>query len=325
MVNVAETINELKRRQELVGKIVKLRVRSDGYVQSSKRSGHSSNKQRSASAAYDLTTPSSSSSLTGTVSKKFRRQSNKVKSVFATRTDLPPASDSAFDAVVASMEARQRAIHNFVLDAKAWSKAVRTMLLSLLQFSMVWTQVYAPLPGEPPEQSQSGRTIEYFARNVVKSCIEGPWNDLDNEIKNKISPKVSELLDLFRNPRAVIAKRNSKLADCNLPSSVKGDKVLRESAAAYHALNAQLLAELPAFLHAVETFFTAIVGRFIALQTAFQRVMCEKWSQYALQCCTQLGALGQPANSNLSAWWTIHKPVVDQLDSLKILAAGKSG
>ena len=57
-----------------------------------------------------------------------------------------------------------------------------------------------------------------------------------------------------RHTEALSVERNQKLADCQLPASVKTEKLLHESAAAYHALNAQLLAELPAFLHAVETF-----------------------------------------------------------------------
>ena len=49
-------------------------------------------------------------------------------------------------------------------------------------------------------------------------------------------------------------ERAQKLADCQQPPSVKQEKLAKESAAAYHALNAQLLEELPIFLHAVGTF-----------------------------------------------------------------------
>ena len=49
-------------------------------------------------------------------------------------------------------------------------------------------------------------------------------------------------------------ERNQKLAECQLPTSVKQDKGGRESAAAYHALNTQLIDELPAFIRGIEAF-----------------------------------------------------------------------
>ena len=54
-------------------------------------------------------------------------------------------------------------------------------------------------------------------------------------------------------------ERNQKLAECQLPTSVKQDKGGRESAAAYHALNIQLIDELPAFIRGIEAFVSILL------------------------------------------------------------------
>ena len=173
LIKVAETINELKRRQEIVGQIVKPRNRSDGYGSfSSRKSSTSSQKVRSVSGEAQ-----SPSSLSESVARKFRRHSSKLKSTFAW-PQPPPPFDASFDALIVTMEKRQKAIYSFILEAKAWSKAVRFSLVCLLQLSLEWKNVYAPFVGAPNEETRSGRTVEYFATSVVKSTLEGPWHEL---------------------------------------------------------------------------------------------------------------------------------------------------
>lgn len=202
MLKVAEDINELKRRQELVGRIVKPRVKSDSHSAVRRGSGGAS-KGRSASS--ELTSSKSSRSLTS----RFKRTSSAKM-----RTDPPPARDPAFDALLAQLDAKHKAIYTFLPEAKAWAKAVRAMIVALLQLTLVWKGVVLAMPGEEGNDGRSSRTIDYFASMVVKPIIEGPWHDLDQEIRGPLAQRVSQLLDLFRNPRAVIASR------CFLPNSV---------------------------------------------------------------------------------------------------------
>lgn len=42
-----------------------------------------------------------------------------------------------------------------------------------------------------------------------------------------------------------------------MPTSVKQEKLAKDSAVAYHALNGQLLDELPVFMRALETFVSS--------------------------------------------------------------------
>lgn len=67
--------------------------------------------------------------------------------------------------------------------------------------------------------------------------------------------------------------------------------------------------------------FSGILARFVALQTALQRVIADSWLEYAHQTCNQLGTLDQSSNATLTSWWRLHKPVVEQFDTLKILAS----
>jgi hypothetical protein len=259
ILKVAEDINELKRRQEMVSRIVRPRVRSDSYT-GLRRGSSGTAKARSSSG--EITGSKSSRSLTS----RFKRQSSVKIS-----TEPPPATDPTFNALLAKLDAKHKAIYTFLPEAKAWVKAVRAMTVTLLQLSLVWKTVVMAMPGEEKNDGRSARTIDYFAAMVVKPVIEGPWHDLDQEIRGPLSERVSQLLDLFRNPRAVIAsmyisicvtvmlltssqERNQKLADCQLPASVKQEKVAKESAVAYHALNGQLIDELPAFMSGVDTF-----------------------------------------------------------------------
>ena len=67
--------------------------------------------------------------------------------------------------------------------------------------------------------------------------------------------------------------------------------------------------------------FSGIIARFVALQTALQRVIADSWLEYAHKTCNQLGELDQSSNTTLTHWWRLHKPIVEQLDTLKILAS----
>ena len=51
--------------------------------------------------------------------------------------------------------------------------------------------------------------------------------------------------------------------------------------------------------------------------------MSEKWLAYAAQTCSQLGALGQDSNAITATWYQVHRPIIQQFDSLQILASDK--
>ncbi|KAK9899428.1 hypothetical protein P389DRAFT_168401 [Cystobasidium minutum MCA 4210] len=314
MLEVAESINEMKRRHEIVTSLVKKKPRSGLY---------GSTRRGSEKAAPSATKTPSGSSFTSSLSRRFKRSS---------RVGLPdggaaaavPEADADFEALLVQLETKHKLIQNFVTDSKSWSKAVRSAMVVLLQLTLAWKNV-SSLGGmdDIDDAAQSSRVKDRFAVSVVRSTIEEQWRDMDQEIRKTLIPRATQLLELFTSPRTAIATRYYRYNESRSKASSKDYSLMKEHASAYHALNAQLKEELPVFMQGIDKIFTAMLQRFVSLQAAFNERMAEAWTEYIESCCTQLGPPDQKSNDSVSRWWQMHADLAQQLDPLSILAADK--
>lgn len=261
MLKVAENINEMKRRHEIVGKLIKRKARPGLY---------GSTRRGSDKAVQQAKKTPSGSSFTSSLSKKFKRCS-RIGLPDASATATVPEPDEEFENLLIQLETKHRVIQSFILDTKSWSKSIRAAMVSLLQLSLAWKNL-SSLSGQDNsnEAGQSSRTIDHFAVSVVRSTVEDQWRDMDQEIRKTLIPRAAQVLELFSSPRSAIA---SEHGNCNndkaeadqrfaaryyrynesrSKAAAKDHALLKEHATAYYALNAQLKEELPVFLGGVE-------------------------------------------------------------------------
>lgn len=199
MLKVAESINEMKRRHEIVTKLIKRKARSGLY---------GNTRRGSDKAVPSATKTPSGGSFTSSLSRKFKRSSRIGISEGLGNAGVPEP-DEDFESLLVQLETKHRVIQSFVLDSKSWSKSVKTAMVALLQLSLAWKNI-SSLDGqdETEQATQSSRTIEYFAVSVVRATIEDQWRDMDQEIRKILIPKATQLLELFSGPRSAIASKS---------------------------------------------------------------------------------------------------------------------
>lgn len=199
ILEVAESINEMKRRHEIVSKLIKKKARPGLY---------GSTRRGSDKSVPSASKTPSGSSFTSSLSRKFKRSS---------RIGLPdngldsavPDVDNDFEDLLKQLETKHRIIQSFILDSKSWSKSVRAAMVALLQLTLVWKNVSVLAGSDATEEAtRSSRTIDHFAVTVVRSTIEDQWRDMDQEIRKALVPRATQLLELFTSPRTAIASEH---------------------------------------------------------------------------------------------------------------------
>ncbi|KAH8930473.1 hypothetical protein BT69DRAFT_680521 [Atractiella rhizophila] len=265
---VAEYINEVKRRQEIVTRIVNKK---------DSRGKHSRSAGTGSSGGFN-------------VSKRIFRSGAKIKERMG-MMELPP--HETFDLLLDKFQADQEAVLRFLTETKNWSRSLLTSLHCQLDLLRSWQTVYAPFEGEAQVQGGGADVIANFVI-IIQYIIEGPWKRLNNVIRTTLNDRCENLLNCFDNPRSVIDKRNRKLLDHSryLQLKTKSDKNIDEQlvqdSKTYEALTAQLMDELPRFFGCVAKYFDAILQIFAAAQAVFFRESMQDLAAFAAHHCTIL-------------------------------------
>lgn len=195
ILKVAEGINEMKRRHEIVTKLIKRKARPGLY----------GNTRRGSEKGQQPVKAPSSGSFTASLSRRFKR-SSRIGLPDTSATVSVPEPDEDFEALLVLLESKHHRIQSFILDSKSWSKSVRTAMVSLLHVSLAWQNLSSLSEHDDTQEgSQSARTIGHFAASVVRPAVEDQWRDMDQEIRKVLVPKASQLLELFSSPRSAIA------------------------------------------------------------------------------------------------------------------------
>ncbi|GAA5923126.1 uncharacterized protein JCM15063_003542 [Sporobolomyces koalae] len=287
MLVVADAINESKKRSETVGRIV-----------SKDKNSHRRDSSKSIS------------SMGTTMTKKLLRTSQKAKGIFGAYDN---GGDEIFDTLVALVESTRAGVVRFSNEMRDWSRSTRSALEAQVTLVEGWIDLYAPLGSEKPVEGGPHHRLCIFLDEVLIPTIEGPWRELDHEVRRSLIVKTDHLLSLFDNPRQVIEKRNDKLLDHHrylskkLPSDRKGSED-------FIILSTQLLEELPRFLGSVSRYFNIIVTHFAGTQAAYHESLQQRWSDFSEQWIA--GSPRATLADSVQHHTAAHQPMTQLMDSL---------
>ncbi|GAA5913958.1 hypothetical protein JCM8208_007010 [Rhodotorula glutinis] len=288
MLLVAEHINEVKKKQDAVNRVV----------------GKDKSNQRR----------ESSRSISSSVTKKLLRSSQKAKTAFGFPDN---GGDEMFDTLVALVDSTRSGVLRFSNEMRDWTKSTKAALEAQVNMVEGWIQMYAPMAGERHSAaSVSHRRLCIFLDEVLIPIIELPWRELDYEVRRSLILKTDHLLSLFESPRQVIAKRNDKMLD-HSRYLAKKLPVDRRGSEEFLLLSSQLLEELPRFLGSVSRYFNIIVGHFAGAQAAYHEAVQERWNAFAEQWVVQVH--GDTYEDIEASFMEQHEPL-DQM--METLAAG---
>ncbi|KAI9003873.1 hypothetical protein DFJ74DRAFT_743501 [Hyaloraphidium curvatum] len=153
--------------------------------------------------------------------------------------------DQGYEALRAAFEAREAHARTMLKDAGAWTGALKAAAEALEVFAGSAADWYA-LCGE------KGTWPEELAR-AAKAEAATRWREAERAVAAEVVPALERLLEWFARPTVVMRKREKKRLDYDRAKELKAkgapvDEALEKSAAAYVALNAQLVEELPKFI-----------------------------------------------------------------------------
>ncbi|GAA5832229.1 hypothetical protein JCM11251_004286 [Rhodosporidiobolus azoricus] len=296
MLMVAEHINEVKKRTDAVSRIV--------------------NKEKSTQRR-----DSALSSMGNSVTKKLLRSSQKAKTALGFAEN---GGDEMFDTLVALVDSTRSGVLRFSNEMRDWTKSTKAALEAQVAMVEGWIDMYAPMAGEHNAANASHQRLCIFLDEVLLPIIEGPWRELDYEVRRSLILKTDHLLSLFESPRQVIAKRNDKMLDHHryLAKKLPAD---RRGSEDFLVLSSQLLEELPRFLGSVSRYFNIIVGHFAGAQAAYHEAVQERWNAFAEQWLEQVS---EGSYDDIEASFAAqHQPLAQMMDTLAAglgLAASQS-
>ena len=150
MLLVAEHINEVKKKQDAVNRVV----------------GKDKTSQRR----------ESSRSISSSVTKKLLRSSQKAKTAFGFPDN---GGDEMFDTLVALVDSTRSGVLRFSNEMRDWTKSTKAALEAQVNMVEGWIQMYAPMAGERHSAaSVSHRRLCIFLDEVLIPIIELPWREL---------------------------------------------------------------------------------------------------------------------------------------------------
>ncbi|GAA6001811.1 hypothetical protein JCM10207_002331 [Rhodosporidiobolus poonsookiae] len=289
MLMVAEHINEYKKRNDVVARVV----------------AKEKNSQRRDSAR-------SISAMGTTVTKKFLRTSQKAKTALGFPEN---GGDEMFDTLVALVDSTRSGVLRFSNEMREWTKTTKGQLEAQVSMVEGWINMYAPMANEHNGAGVSHERLTIFLDEVLIPIIEGPWRELDHEVRRSLILKTDHLLSLFESPRQVIGKRNDKMLDHHryLAKKLPAD---RRGSEDFLVLSAQLLEELPRFLGSVSRYFNIIVGHFAGAQAAYHEAVQERWNAFAEQYLSQIP---DGSYDDIEATFAAqHQPLAQMMDTLAV-------
>ncbi|SCV68495.1 BQ2448_616 [Microbotryum intermedium] len=253
MLLTAEHINDYKKRTDKVENVL-----------ASKRGPHSHSRDTSFS-----------------LSKKLLRSAPKSKPT-SNFTD----QDELFDTLAALVETTRAGVLRLSSEMKDWSRMTKCALEAQVTMVSGWIDLYAPI-GDEMHPHPSHRRLEVFLDDVLVPLIEGPFRELDHEIRRSLVSKTDHLLSIFENPLQVIKRRNEHKAEHRRYITRKMPQDQRGSDD-YVTLTTQLLEEVPKFLASVSKYFNIVVSAFTNVQHIYQDSVRERWEAYADEWLTQI-------------------------------------
>lgn len=255
---VADHINEIKRRKELVEQLMSDKKKMDKNVINKKLTRKMHRKQQK-STIQD--------SLFDNLYKQFE-----AKQVMAKQFE------KAVQEWVTKIHENTQALSDLVDSLESvYDDSDGIGLRSICAFKKLVSQLQS-----------------YSVVSAEKGCLKQKQKTNTNNggVQEKtvqvIYDKIDAYLKLFKNPAHVIDKRNRKLIDYDRIQHLmtKGeipDKQLQLSAEQYLSLNAHLLDELPVFISLSSDYFDIIIYEFSQIQATYWRQHRSEWKSLTIE------------------------------------------
>ncbi|KAI8643910.1 hypothetical protein BD408DRAFT_414084 [Parasitella parasitica] len=275
---VADNINEIKRRKDIVERIVGDKKKTD-------------------------------ISVVHGINKRFTRRAQKFKQVTGLAGE--PTHDIVFEALLLKFEEQQELVRQLARDVQGWVRHIKIGFENLQQLACSMESLYGSWGGVRVKSlngiSDFSRTASYMSSNLSR--------ELDSDVRGFVYSRIDDFLRVFDNPTQVIHKRALKMIDYDRVRDIKlkgdiPDKALQESADAYVSINGQLVDELPKFFNLTAKYFDVLTGGIALVQLKFFGLMQKEWIKLIEQ------NLGMKAARSFEAIIANHMDELDKVENI---------
>lgn len=305
--SVADKVNEVKRRKDVVEKVI---------------SG--SSKRR------DTPTLAKESKLLK-LGKRFRKDKDSAAPVLAAHATISVVDAETLKGLVERLEQGDQVVRRVGKDINGFSDRVRDTWVSQRAIAETWGYVIRLDDTDPADER-----IEMF-KAVSDEIMNGPWRALHEEIRNSIMPVFSTLLRLAVNPKALVNRMESRRHDYMRVQMASGksdmknlDNTVLAGADDYIAIHGQLLEELPSYIRGYTKILDAAVATFAGAQAKFHESVKSRLQVYVTTWAVGAGFSGDSGVSDSSAvefqsmtganivknWFKSWKSVNEQIEGL---------
>ncbi|GES84175.1 Rho guanyl nucleotide exchange factor [Rhizophagus clarus] len=244
--NVAERINEIKRRKDIVEKIVGSKKKTDA-------------------------------DLVHGITKSITRRGQMIKHA----TGIAKATeDDLYKFYVEKFKNLELQGQQLSKDIKEWVKIVKLYFEDQQRVAETFEEFYML---DEINDVEHKKLVEYV--KAIKEIAPTHGKEMEEAVKKNIYPQIEKYLELFKAPAAVMKKRERKVLDYDRARSIKSkggtpDRHLQQSADAYESISAQLREELPSFFKLMTQYFDIIVQEFIKIQSKLYQQIGMDFRQY---------------------------------------------
>ncbi|TKY88798.1 hypothetical protein EX895_002429 [Sporisorium graminicola] len=303
---VADNINEVKKRKDLVEQIVSGRV----------------------------TKRSTSQRMQHGATKKLLRRQEKVRKLVVGRAEDVLVDDGQYKALVAQFQQLEKSTSSFARRCTAWSSSIKDAHLAQLRLLDQWCNAYAV--DEITAGTEAENRLRTFVQLIEDTLLGEFWAQLDVEMSSSLKPAVHRITALFALPQSVIAKRDDREPDytryqteISRGGSKAVDKKLAESAAAFVALHTQLMDELPQFNYGVQTLLDLCIESLSRTQASYHlrvhRALIGFWQSHGPEGNTDIANNAETNERSMrhlnpvKMFWPLHSSISEFAESLGIV------
>lgn len=303
---VADNINEVKKRKDLVEQIV---------------SGKATKRTTSQRMQHGAT-------------KKLLRRQEKVKKLILGPAEDILADDGQYKALVVQFRQLEKAVTTFAKRCTGWSTSVQDAHIAQLRLLDQWCRTYAV--DEMTAGTEAETRLRAFMHLIERTFLSDCWTQLDAEIRLSLTPAIQRIAALFILPQSVIAKRNDRepdytryRAEITRGGPKTADKKLTESATAFIALHTQLMNELPHFNYGVQTLLDLCIESLSRTQASYHlrvhRALIGFWQSFGPEGNTDIARNEETDEKSMrhlnpvKLFWPLHSNVAGFAESLAIV------
>ncbi|NXY45041.1 DNMBP protein, partial [Ceuthmochares aereus] len=202
------------------------------------------------------------------------KKSNRVSSHLKHLTGFAPQlKDEAFEETEKNFRMQERLIKSFIRDLSLYLQHVReSACMKALAAVSMWDLC----------TEKGGGDLEQFQK-VNRLISDQLFSNFKERTERLVISPLNQLLSMFTGPHKLVQKRFDKLLDFHncteRAEKLKDKRTLEELQSArnnYEALNAQLLDELPKFLHFAKELFASCVRGYAEVHCDFVRLALEE-------------------------------------------------